>query len=148
MLAERFAGSGRFEDVRLAYLAAHRAGVSSEGSYLNLALACHRLGQGEEALRILREGVERFPDSAELSYRSGRVLLDAGRLPDAEARLRKALERAPEHQAARLYLAMVLQRSGRTDEAIALLKVVLEAVPGSKEGQRARQALARLQASP
>jgi choline-sulfatase len=148
ILAEGFAGAGRFEDVRSAYLAAHRAGVSSEGSYLNLALACHRLGQGEEVLRILLEGVERFPDSAELSYRSGRVLLDAGRAPEAVDRLRKALERAPEHQAARLQLAIALQRRGRTDEAVTLLKAVLEAVPDSKEGQRARQALARLQASP
>ena len=114
-LAQGFADSGRFEDVRGAYLAAHRAGVSSEASYLNLALACHRLGYDEEVLRVLLDGAQAFPASAELSYRSGRTLLAAGRLPEAEARFRQALE---------------------------------QAVPGSKEAERARQALARLHALP
>ena len=147
-LAQDFASSGRFQDVRRAYLAAHRSGVTSEGSYLNLALACHRLGDADEALRVLLEGAEAFPDSAELSYRTGRMLVDAGRLQEAEARLRKSLERDPGHQAARLQLAAVVQRGGRTKEAVALLEEVVAAAPASREGERARQALARLKNGP
>jgi choline-sulfatase len=104
-LAEGFAAAGRFEDVRSAYRAAHRAGVASEGSYLNLALACRRLGDADEVLRTLLEGLEAFPDSAELNYRTGRVLMDAGRPREAEARLRKSLERDPGNERARQALA-------------------------------------------
>ena len=147
-LADGFIVAGRFEDVRRAYLAAHRAGVASEGSYLNLALACHRLGDTEEVLRVLTEGSQAFPDSAELEYRTGRVLMDAGRLADAESRFRGCLAHAPGHQAARLQLAGVLQRTGRTEEAVSLLQQVLKAAPTSKEGERARQTLAQLHAAP
>lgn len=147
-LAQAFVPASRFEEVRRAYLAAHRAGVASEGSYLNLALACHRLGHADEVLKTVLEGALAFPDSAELSYRSGRLLLEAGRTDDAEVRLRRALQLAPAHQAARLQLAMALQRGGRTGEAVALLEAVVAAVPGSKEAERARQALARLHPAP
>jgi tetratricopeptide (TPR) repeat protein len=147
-LAQGFVDARRFEDVRRAYRAAHRAGVASEGSYLNLALASHRLGDADDVVRVLLEGVQAFPDSAELNFRTGRVLMDEGRLEEAEPRLRKSLELDSGHQATRLQLAALLQRSGRNEEAVALLQAIVAAAPASKEGARARQALARLQAGP
>jgi len=41
-----------------------------------------------------------------------------------------------------------VQRGGRTKEAVALLEEVVAAAPASREGERARQALARLKNGP
>ena len=148
LLAEELARTERMEDVRRAYLAAHRAGVSSEGSYLNLALACHRLRRGADAMDALREGARLFPESVDLHYRYGRLLLDAGRTSNAEAELRRALELGSTRNDVRLHLGLALQRAGRIDEAARVLRQVEDLARGSKEGERAREALSRLQATP
>jgi tetratricopeptide (TPR) repeat protein len=148
LLAEELARTERMEDVRRAYLAAHRAGVSSEGSYLNLALACHRLRRGADAMDALREGARLFPESVDLHYRYGRLLLDAGRTSNAEAELRRALELGSTRNDVRLHLGLTLQRAGRIDEAARVLRQVEDLARGSKEGERAREALSRLQATP
>jgi arylsulfatase A-like enzyme len=147
-LADRLASAGRLEAARRAYIAAHEAGVSSEASYLNLALVFRRLGPPAAVLATLEEGIQAHPASPDLRYRAGRVLLDAGKGAQAEAQLRKALELDAGRADARLYLALALQASGKKAEAEALLRQVAAASLHTKEAAQAREALARLQAGP
>ena len=70
-------------------------GRASIPIFLNLGLATWRLGLKTETLEALRRGVARFPDSADLHYRMGKVLEDLGRGPEAEASFRRVIELAP-----------------------------------------------------
>jgi arylsulfatase A-like enzyme/tetratricopeptide (TPR) repeat protein len=147
-LADQLASSGDLELARRAYRAAHQAGVSSDQSYLNLALIFRRLGPPDALLATLQEGIRAHPTSVDLRYRAGRALLEAGKGPAAETELRKALELDTNRQDVRLSLALATQAAGKRSEAESLLREVAQAHPGSKEAVRAGEALARLQAAP
>jgi tetratricopeptide (TPR) repeat protein len=87
--------AGRLADARRAYDAVLRTGERSEPIFLNLALTWWRVGRKEESLAVLELGVKAFPGSANLHYRTGRVLQALGRHAEAEAELRRALAIAP-----------------------------------------------------
>jgi arylsulfatase A-like enzyme/predicted Zn-dependent protease len=86
---------GQPEGARRVYEAVLSAGLSSESMYLNLALALWRLERRDDALATLERGQARFPRSADLNYRIGRLLEGRGRLAEAAAAYRRALELAP-----------------------------------------------------
>lgn len=85
----------QYEDAGRAYEAVLRTGRASAPIFLNLGLANWRRGLKAEALEALRRGVARFPDSADLHYRMGKVLQGLGRRAEAEASFRRVLELAP-----------------------------------------------------
>jgi arylsulfatase A-like enzyme/predicted Zn-dependent protease len=93
--ADRALGQDRSAEARRAYEAALRAGAASEALYLNLGLALWKMGKREEAMAALERGRARFPDSAELHYRTARLLESAGRRAEAAAAYRRTLELAP-----------------------------------------------------
>jgi choline-sulfatase len=96
-----------FEAARRRYAAVMATGAANEPLFLNLALALFRLDRKHDALATLERGRERFPASADLHYRAGRLLEGAGRRGEAAAAYRRALEIAPGRADASAALARV-----------------------------------------
>jgi tetratricopeptide (TPR) repeat protein len=119
-------------------------GVAGETTYLNLALACHRLGDPAATLEWLQKGVDVDPRSPGLRHRLGRVLLERERFAEAEAELRKATQMEPRFIDAHLALGEALVGLRRGEEARREYQEALELSPSSTE---AREGLARLQVS-
>lgn len=88
---DRALNEAQLETARRCYEAALGAGQASEAIFLNLALTHWRLARREEALGVLQRGLAKFPASAELHYRAGRVLEGLGRRDEAEGAYRRAL---------------------------------------------------------
>jgi tetratricopeptide (TPR) repeat protein len=78
------------------------------------------------ALSFVREGIERFPDSAELRRTEAELLRRAGDLAGAEASLRAAVDTDPTSLTDVLALARVLAERGAGDEAQALWATVAD----------------------
>ena len=143
-LAVEFARAGKLDLSARAYGAALKTGAGTEeGVFLNAALVYYQLGRRGEARDILREGARSFPASADIRYRLGRLLSEAGSPGPAEAEYRHALALAPTRSDVRFHLARLLETSGRAAEATVSYREVASD-PGSKEAARARAALERL----
>jgi arylsulfatase A-like enzyme/Flp pilus assembly protein TadD len=143
-LAEGFGRKGNLEAARDAYAAALRSDQAAAEVYLNAGLISYRLGHREEALALVRRGVGRFPESADLQYRLGRLLSDRGTATEAEAAYVTALQLAPNRQDVRIQLARLLESTGRAPQATVLYRQVVDTAPASREAAGARQALQRL----
>ena len=92
-LGDRLLDEGDFPEARKAYRAVLEAGVTGdEAIYSNLALAAYRMGRRDEAIDVLREGLDRVSGSARLHLRVGRLLSEAGRRDEAEREIRRAIE--------------------------------------------------------
>jgi arylsulfatase A-like enzyme/tetratricopeptide (TPR) repeat protein len=143
-MAVEFARAGKLESSARAYGAALKTGAGmEEGVFLNAALVYYRLGRRGDAQDVLRKGARSFPASADIRYRLGRLLSEAGPPGPAEAEYRQALALAPTRSDVRFHLARLLETSGRAAEATESYRQVAND-PGSREASRARQALERL----
>ncbi len=101
---------------------------------------CLHMGRDYEAARPLLEKLLRSePDSAELNYLLGDVLLNQGELERSVTLLTRAVERNPELLPAHVSLAQAYAQSGRPEAAIPHLKAALPAdEDGSLHFQLAR----------
>ncbi len=89
-----------------------------------------RLGRGDEAIRVLREGVARAPRDPGLHFALGEAYDHAGQREAALAEMRAVLESAPDNGEAMNYLGYAYaERGERLDEAEALLTRALRAEP-------------------
>lgn len=88
-----------------------------------------------EALDVLRETAQVFPDSPVVHYRLGRLLDDTGDADAAAEELRRADELAPGDPAAGLALASLRLRQGESDFALARLREILQKHPGLIEAE-------------
>ena len=86
--------------------------------YLDLAHAYRLLKQPEEAVRVVRLGMERLGASFELYDALGVALGDTGRSEEAVAALRAAVARNPKDANANYNLAVALLGIRRLDEAV------------------------------
>jgi arylsulfatase A-like enzyme/Flp pilus assembly protein TadD len=143
-LAESLGHEGKLDAARAAYSAALRSDQATSEVYLNAGLVSYRLGRREEALAVVRHGAVRFPESADLQYRLGRLLFERGTATEAEAAYLTALKLAPNRQDVRIQLARLLESTGRAPQATALYRQVVDTAPASEEAAGARQALQRL----
>jgi tetratricopeptide (TPR) repeat protein len=78
----------------------------------------------------LRAGVEADPTSAKGFQDLGMLLMQMGRVEEAEAQFRKAVALKPDFAAARTSLGGALAKLGRLDEAEVQLRQALDAGPG------------------
>lgn len=93
--ADEAMAASEFEAARRRYAAVLATGAGNEALFMNLALALFRANRKDDALATLERGRERFPESADLHYRAGRLLESAGRRTEAAAAYRRALQIAP-----------------------------------------------------
>ena len=147
-MAVEFARAGKLEASAKAYGAALKTGAGTEEAvFLNSALVYYQLGRRAEARDVLGQGARAFPASADMRYRLGRLLSEAGSTAEAEAEYRQALALAPSRSDVRFQLARLLETSGRAAEATESYRQVASDA-GSREAPRARAALERLAGHP
>lgn len=112
-IAETLARDRRLPEAAAAYRAAVASGQAGPAVYLNAALVVFQQGARDEALGLLQEGAGRFPKSADLQYRLGRLLADRGARAEAELALARALEIDPRREDVRSALARLRGQASR-----------------------------------
>jgi choline-sulfatase len=100
-LGDALLAAGNPEQGGRAYQGAIAAGLDDEPTYLNLGLALYRGNHRAQALEAIRAGLARHPQSADLHYRAGRLLQEAGRASEARDQYREVLALAPQRDDAR-----------------------------------------------
>lgn len=94
-----------------------------------LAVACHRMGDTESALRYSERAVKLNPSSADYVSNLGRYYLSLGRLDQAVRTLRQAVSLNPHHALAQFNLAQAIKGQGETETAIQALQSFADAHP-------------------
>jgi tetratricopeptide (TPR) repeat protein len=83
-------------------------------------------GRTEEGLSWAMRARKADPRAASPAYVAGRLLQEAGRLPEAEASYRDAVSRDPQHARAYNNLGCVLHMQGKLDDALAAYRRALD----------------------
>ncbi|XXX78925.1 multiheme c-type cytochrome [Sorangium sp. So ce134] len=91
-----FARTGKPRDAEQAYLAALRIEPGYVPTYVNLADLYRELGRDADGIALLRRGIARLPEQAELLHSLGLALVRQGHRDQALEPLRRAAELAPE----------------------------------------------------
>ncbi|GBR53042.1 O-linked N-acetylglucosamine transferase [Neokomagataea thailandica NBRC 106555] len=86
-------------------------------------------GRRPELLYLIDAALKETPDDVRLFEAKATVLMELGRLKEAELQIRSSLERRPNNDNTLNTLAMILCESGRFDEAIAILKTLHQRAP-------------------
>jgi Flp pilus assembly protein TadD len=98
-------------------------------AYINLADHLRLNNRDNEGERILKEGLQRLPESAELHHSLGLLAIRQKNIPQALNYLRRAIELAPGQSRFSYVYAVALQGIGRRDEARSVVKSALSLVP-------------------
>jgi Flp pilus assembly protein TadD len=144
VLGSAYLDAGRIEEAIPVLEKALELNSNGLQARLLLARAYARQGRYDLALARYQELLQRASTNARLHVESGVVFQRAGRKQEAIALYRKALELDPRWAEPVLTLATLLEAEGRIPEAIGLLEDYLRLNPKAQEGERVRQALARL----
>jgi tetratricopeptide (TPR) repeat protein len=128
-------------EVELRYLVERRR--ATDTTFLNLALTRFRAKRPDEALAVIRAGLEPFPGSAALHHRAGRLLLQLQRPAEALTELDEADRLEPRFLDAQLGRAEALEALGRATEAKEAYQGVLRLGPESEEATAAHRGLER-----
>ncbi|WP_437336045.1 multiheme c-type cytochrome [Sorangium sp. So ce394] len=91
-----FSRTGKPRDAEQAYLAALRIEPGYVPTYVNLADLYRELGRDADGVALLRRGVARLPEQAELLHALGLALVRQGHRDEALEPLKRAAELAPE----------------------------------------------------
>ncbi len=98
-------------------------------AYVNLVEAHRLLGEPLEALRVIKEGLDRAPEAFELHNTLGAVLGDLGEVRAAAEAFREAVVRAPNDVDSNHQLGAALLALGEREEGVARLQHVLSLRP-------------------
>ena|GEM_PF-343770 len=98
---------------------------------LLLSVAHTGLGDTAKALELAREAARLEPNNAFAHDQLGRLLLEAGRFPDAEFTFQRAAFLAPAASFGHEGLARTLQAQGKAEQAVATLRKAVASVPYS-----------------
>jgi predicted regulator of Ras-like GTPase activity (Roadblock/LC7/MglB family) len=97
--------------------------------FIPLGEALRTRGQGEAAQKVVRAGLERYPDSSEARDLLARLLVDAGDLDAAEQEWTLLLGSDSRHLGARKGLGFLAYRKGDLDNALDHLELALSVDP-------------------
>lgn len=129
-LGTLYADQGRHRAAERAYRQAIRLQPRFVPAYVNLAQLLSGREREPEADAILRQGLERNSESADLLHALGLSLVRQKRPEKALMALGKAVELAPDDARYGYVYAVALQSQGRIGEAIAVLEAVRQRRPG------------------
>jgi tetratricopeptide (TPR) repeat protein len=132
LLAIQYKESGRqIESLRV--LQSFPAAARDEELYLLLIEGNQEAGSVDEAERLVRQAIRRYPKSPRVNSWMGFEMREAGRFREAQPYLRKALAADPELLAPYFLMGDVLLREEKYREAIPWLRKVLEKQPRDEE---------------
>ncbi len=109
--------AGRRAEARRAFEQALALDSHYLGSAQALAQILHEEGRLDEAIRILRQAMDRHP-APDARLQLGKLLAVQGRLPDAVEAFRRVLAQQPDRLEAHYELGLALRGQGQVDEAI------------------------------
>lgn len=89
----------------------------SAESLAHLAHSLTQLGKTEEALKVIQESQQEFPDDVRLDAEMGRLLTKLGRQAEAIPYLQAVVEQRPEETETRYVLAQALRATGQSQQA-------------------------------
>ena len=107
-------GSGKRKEAIIAYRRAIELAPEDERGYLGLA----KLEDPDESEAVLRQLVEKIPDSVDGHYRLAQRFAKRNDLKTAIKELHEVIEKDPDHIDARLDLARALRKTGHIENAI------------------------------
>ncbi|MFM7203435.1 MAG: tetratricopeptide repeat protein [Myxococcota bacterium] len=93
------------------------------------ALEAERLGNLEEAEKLIRRAIDLDPNSATLTVQLAKIRAQQRQLPESIELTRRAIQLQPSHVEAQIQLATLLQLSNRPDDAEAAWKKVISLAP-------------------
>jgi tetratricopeptide (TPR) repeat protein len=123
---------GEPELARAEYETALRLGPWFVPAYVNLADLHRQAQRDDEAERVLRTGLARAGDSAELFHALGLTLVRQGRAPAAMAELARAAELAPESPRYAYVYGIALHSAGEVERARGVLDDAYRRHPGDR----------------
>ncbi len=100
------------------YQKAVEADPAMARAYNRLAILHEQLGRPNEAQKVLKEGIEKNPESAILRNNFGYFSLQRGDFVAAEEQFQAALGLSPNFHQARMNLGIALARTKRFDESV------------------------------
>jgi tetratricopeptide (TPR) repeat protein len=104
--------------------------ADQSAAYVALAQMYLDAGRGMDAVKLLRDAGEKFPNDGAIDFELGAVFDKQKKFADAEAAFQKVLGRDPENAPALNYLGyMLAERGERLDESVRYLKKALEIEP-------------------
>ena len=121
-----------YAEVENVYLRVLEDIPDSPAGYVNLALAQARQRKFDQAIRTLKEGIARIPDSEILLVRLGHTYLVTGRSQEAFETMNKVLSLNPRNVDALTVCAGILDTEGRKEEARAYYDRALAVEPESR----------------
>jgi tetratricopeptide (TPR) repeat protein len=116
------------------------------------AIACRELcfllcqqGKWEEARRVIAQGIEHFPHSAEFHFFLGNIDHSTGKWEQAAESFRKAMSLDPQYAPAYVNLSIALQSQGKWQEATAAIDGALNLDAGVADWHVRRGYLSQMQ---
>jgi protein O-GlcNAc transferase len=117
-MAQALEALGRADDAERQFrLSRETSRGNDPGPGIGFGLFLMRQGRSAEAIPVLDEVLQRFPNSADAHTYLGRALLDNGRAEDAIPHLERAVALAAGSAQAHLLLAKAYVRQGRAEQA-------------------------------
>jgi len=104
-------------------------------AFAPLADAYRKMGRTHEAIRLCREGLERFPAYATARLILAKSLLDQGQAEAALGEVRTILETNPRDPQGHRLASELHRRAGRLDEAVAHLEEAVKLDPEDRESR-------------
>jgi tetratricopeptide (TPR) repeat protein len=104
-------------------------------AFARLADAYRKAGRTPEAIRLCRNGLERFPGYVTGRLILAKALLDSGDPESALAEVRAILEREPTEAPAHRLAAELLRRAGQLDLALSHLRQAVAVDPSDRESR-------------
>jgi cytochrome c-type biogenesis protein CcmH len=108
----------------------------SASQWLRLADHYHQIGDSKAAADIIRSGLRKDPNDADLWVGLGNALVihaDGLMTPAAEFAFQRAAAIAPEHPGPKFFYGLALAQGGKLDEAETLWRGLLENAPADAE---------------
>jgi tetratricopeptide (TPR) repeat protein len=128
-LAETQLAAGRFNEAVDTLRAAARLDRESPRPRLMLAYALSQAGEPDEAIRVLRRLIERFPSNADAWFNLGNLLRANRNFEQAAHAFRRAGALQPGDESPQINLGLVLVQGGSFDEAEAAIRQALVRFP-------------------
>ena len=104
----------------------------SAGAWLTMAESYQRSGDTQSAAEIIRSGLKKSPNDADLWVGLGNALVihaNGMMTPSAELAFQRASKIAPEHPGPKFFYGLALAQGGKFDEAEKLWRGLLQTAP-------------------
>lgn len=110
-------------------------------AFAPLADAYRKAGRLADAVRLCRDGLERFPHYTTARLILAKAYLDGGETDLARGEVRAILDAKPREDEAHRLAAEIDRRAGRLDDAVAHLEQVVRLDPADREARAALDVL-------